>query len=86
MSTKIYNLLKFIVFCITVGAVIYLLNADHENTIYKGVKEGFEAGYTYGVEDCKGSGGFLPKGDNRDETIANGTSEAVRKRPSTDNT
>lgn len=52
MSTKIYNLLKFIVFCITVGAVIYLLNADHENTIYKGVKEGFEAGYTYGVGDC----------------------------------
>ena len=82
MSTKLYNLLKVIAFCITVGVVIFVLSLQWNEGVKSSVKAGFEAGYIYGLDDCKGTGGFLPKGDNKDDTIAG--SKELRERPSTD--
>ena len=84
MSTKLYNFLKFILFCITVAVVLFVLNLQWKDGVRKSVKIGFEAGYNYGLGDCKGTGGFLPHGDAKDDTIA--SSKELRKRPSTEDT
>ena len=59
MSTKLYNLFKFIAFCVTVATVLWLLDVR----IRVMTKDSIIRGYEIGLTDCQKPGDTLLNSD-----------------------